>query len=158
MPQGDSKFDDWSKKIIKQAHRCDWNGYDEKTAARDAILFQTSDPKLRKKILAENLNYDQTVAWGRTHESSSKKAKQVESTTSTEQKVRKLEDRVSRLQVEEKQRLVPCKTCPRKVHREGNKCPGLHVDKKVISKGRRYEKGLHLKLKGSPVLLRKVIK
>ena len=51
LPQEDSKFDDWSKEIMKEAHRCDWTGYDEKTAARNAIIFQTSDPKLRKKIL-----------------------------------------------------------------------------------------------------------
>ena len=97
----------------------------EDQAARDAILFQTNDQKLRKKILAENMNYEQTVAWGRTHESSSKKARQVESTTSTDQKVRRLEEQVSKLQVQDKQELVPCKTCPRKSHRVGNKCPGL---------------------------------
>ena len=125
MPQGDSKFDDWSKEVMKQAKRCDWSEYDESSAARDAILFQTSDQKLRKKILAENMNYEQTVAWGRTHESSSKKARQVESTTSTDQKVRRLEEQVSKLQVQDKQELVPCKTCPRKSHRVGNKCPGL---------------------------------
>ena len=65
MPQGDSKFDEWSKEILKQAKRCDWSEYDENSAARDAILFQTNDQKLRKKILAENMNYEQTVAWGR---------------------------------------------------------------------------------------------
>ena len=113
--------------------------------------------------MAENLNYDQTVAWGRTHESSSKKAKQVESTTSTEQKVRKLEERVSRLQVEEKQRLVQCKRALERVTERETSAQGshslvLHVDKKVISKGRRYVKGLHLKLKGSPELLIKVTK
>ena len=51
--------------------------------------------------------------------------KQVENTTSTGQKVRRLEEQVSRLQVEERQKQVPCRTCPRKTHREGNKCPGL---------------------------------
>ena len=125
MPQGGSKFDEWSKEVMKQAKRCDWSEYDESSAARDAILFQTNDQKLRKKILAENMNYEQTVAWGRTHESSSRKAKQVESTTSTDQKVRRLEEQVSKLQVHEKQEMVPCKTCPRKRHRVGNKCPGL---------------------------------
>ena len=135
MFQGDSKFDDWSKEIIKQAHRCDWNGYGEKTAARDAILFQPSNPKLRKKIMAENLNYDQTVAWGRTHESSSKKAKQVESTTSTEQKVRKLEDRVSRLQVEEKQRLVPCKRALERVTERETSAQGYMWTRRSFQRG-----------------------
>ena len=125
MPQGDSKFEVWSKEIMKQARRCDWSEYDESSAARDAILFQTSDQKLRKKILAENMTYEQTVVWGRTHESSSKKARQVESATNTDQKVRRLEEQVNRLQVQEKQEQVPCKTCPRKSHRVGAKCPGL---------------------------------
>ena len=48
-------------------------------------------------------------------------AVRVESTTNTEQKVRKPEKRVSKLQVEDR----TCKTCPRKSHSEGNKCPGL---------------------------------
>lgn len=39
MSQGDSKFDEWSKEIMKQAKRCDWSEYDERTAERDAILF-----------------------------------------------------------------------------------------------------------------------
>ena len=51
-----------------------------------------SNQKLRKKILAENMTYEQTVDWGRTHECSSKKAWQVESTTSTDQKVRRPEE------------------------------------------------------------------
>ena len=67
MPQGDRKFKEWSKKIMKQAHRCDWTCW--------LLLGMQSFLKL----MADNMNYDQTVAWDRTHKSSSKKAKQVES-------------------------------------------------------------------------------
>ena len=49
------------KEIMKQAKRCDWSEYDDKAAARDAILYQTDDQTIRKKILAENLSYEQTV-------------------------------------------------------------------------------------------------
>ena len=53
------------------------------------ILFQTSDEKLRKKILVENLNYDHMVQWGNTHKRSGKQAKQVEQTGSrADQEVR----------------------------------------------------------------------
>ena len=48
------------------------------------------------------MTYEQTVDWGRTHECSSKKAWQVESTTSTDQKVRRPEEQVSKLQLHEK--------------------------------------------------------
>ena len=71
-------FGEWSQEIVKQAKRCDWDGYDSENAARDAILYQTKDSKLRKKILAENLTFEQTVQWGRTNEASAKKAKDVE--------------------------------------------------------------------------------
>ena len=40
--------------------------------------YQTKDSKLRKKNLAENLIFEQTVQWGTTNEVSSKKAKDVE--------------------------------------------------------------------------------
>ena len=49
--------------MLKQARRCTWQGYDEKAVDRNAILYQTTDAKLRKKILAENLNYEDTVTW-----------------------------------------------------------------------------------------------
>ena len=74
--------------------------------------------------MAENLSYEQTVKWGMTHESSSKKAKQVEETTNGEQKIRRLEEKVSRLQTDEKKGLISCKTCTRK-HPQGVLCPGL---------------------------------
>ena len=40
MPQGDSKFDEWSKEILKQAKRCDWSEYDENSAAFPASLSE----------------------------------------------------------------------------------------------------------------------
>ena len=63
MAQGDQQFFAWAQEVLKQARRCTWQGYDEKAGARDAILYQTTDAKLRKKILAENLNYEDTVTW-----------------------------------------------------------------------------------------------
>ena len=58
MGQGNQKFGAWHKEIYKQAKRCDWSNYGTEEAARDAILYQTSDQKLRKRILAINLSYE----------------------------------------------------------------------------------------------------
>ena len=77
MEQGSQKFESWTRVIFKQSQRCDWCVYDAEAAARDAILYQTTDTKLRKKILADNMSYKDTVTWVRAHEESSRKAKVV---------------------------------------------------------------------------------
>ena len=41
------------KKMKEQSDKCDFRGYTSETAARDAIMYQTSNNKLRKKILAK---------------------------------------------------------------------------------------------------------
>ena len=128
MPQGQQAFGEWSQEIFKQAKRCDWDGYDSAKAARDAILYQTKDSKLRKKILAENLTFEQTVQWGRTNEASAKKAKDVESVA------QKLEVETLRESVSDVKRVgendrgrhkVVCWTCPYKQHKGEQKCPGV---------------------------------
>ena len=83
MEQGSQKFDSWAREMIyKQAQRCDCTGYDTESSARDAILYQTTDPKIRKKILADNMTYKDTINWGRAHKESSRKAKVLEDTSS----------------------------------------------------------------------------
>ena len=64
MPQGGKAFADWFPNIREQADRCDWMGYDSKMAARDAILFQMDDKKLMKKIVSEDISFDDTVKFG----------------------------------------------------------------------------------------------
>merc|ERR1711867_80930 len=81
MGQGNQKFASWHKEILKQAKRCNWNNYGVEDAARDAILYQTTDQKLRKKILASNLSYQDTVHWGQSNEEAIRKAHLVEETT-----------------------------------------------------------------------------
>ena len=126
MPQEDRKFDPWAKDVLKQAERCDWERYNSKAAATDAILFQTADSKLRKKILAENMDFDHTLAWGQTHESSGRKADQMESATGSQSKdMRRLEEKLRRLQSSMSGGdSIKCQTCPRK-HQAGYTCPGL---------------------------------
>ena len=61
-------------------------------AARDAILYQTTYAKLRKKILAENLSYEDTVTWGMTNQQSGRKSKQLaEVTGAGENRIQRLE-------------------------------------------------------------------
>ena len=51
-------------KIKEPAERCVWTGYDVKAGARDAILYQTDDKNLMKKIVSEDLSFDDTVKYG----------------------------------------------------------------------------------------------
>ena len=49
MPQDGRGFREWSQLVVEQANRCDWRQYDQSKAARDTILFQMEDKKLRRK-------------------------------------------------------------------------------------------------------------
>jgi hypothetical protein len=103
MEQGSQKFESWTREIFKQSQRCDWTGYNAEEAARDAILYHTTDNKLRKNILADNMSYKDTITWGRAHEESSRKAKVVEDTsTKHDSRVRKLEEKLGRLETRDK--------------------------------------------------------
>ena len=44
MPQDGQSFDSWVQLVVEQANRCDWV-----KAARDAILYQMDDRKLRRR-------------------------------------------------------------------------------------------------------------
>ena len=126
MRQQGKTFAIWGAEVVKQARKVDWTAYGDEEAARDAILFQTSDTKLRKKILAENLDLERTIEWGKANESSGRKARQVEETTNTNSdktKIRKLEEQLCRLQVKGADE-VKCDTCTRS-HTPGKTCPGL---------------------------------
>ena len=52
MAQGEESFSCWWAKVKEQADKCSFDSYNVEAAARDAILFQTSDIRLRKKVLA----------------------------------------------------------------------------------------------------------
>ena len=103
-------------------------GYDSEKAARDAILYQTKDSKLRKKILAENLTFEQTVQWGRTNEASEKKAKDVE-LVAQKLEAETLQESVTdvnRVKENDKGRKkMVCATCPYKQQRSGQNCQGI---------------------------------
>ena len=52
----------------EQANRCDWTNYDKSMAARDAILFQIEDKKLRRKVIAEDPALTEVIKLGITNE------------------------------------------------------------------------------------------
>ena len=77
LPEGDRSFSEWYHTIREQAKRCDFTGYTEVEAARDAILFNASNTKLQQKILSENLDYNATVKYGLSLEQSEIKVKTI---------------------------------------------------------------------------------
>ena len=50
--QGTKSFERWSKEISSAAKLINYENYDWKQAAVDAILLQTSNPKLREREIA----------------------------------------------------------------------------------------------------------
>ena len=132
MPQDGQTFSSWAQLVVEQADRCDWVNYGAKSAARDAILFQIDDVKLKKKILAENTALEQVIKLGIASEQANKNASRINS-----HKQEAGGDRISAL--EEQVRALKaakggsskvdkdCTTCTRPFHAPG-KCKGLEVE------------------------------
>ena len=124
MAQGGESFADWWPKVKEQADRCDWANYDVKQACRDALLYQTDDTSLQKKIIAENLSYEDTIKAGTGREQGAKKVERINK-QSSEDRVRQLEEDVRSLRAGSKaDKVKSCNTCTRPSHPPG-KCPGL---------------------------------
>ena len=70
MEQEDQAFSSWWSSVKEQADKCNFTGYNQEKAARDAILFQTSNVKLRKRILAEDQSLEEVVKLGLAYEQS----------------------------------------------------------------------------------------
>jgi hypothetical protein len=109
MPQGGDKFAQWFTRVREQADRCNWENYGAKEAARDAILFQTDSKKLQRKIVAEDLSYDDSVKFGLALEQGESKVEQMRSqngngngSRESVERVAALEEQVRRMQSKEK--------------------------------------------------------
>ena len=74
MPQDGQVFNVWAQLVVEQAERCDWQTYGKENAARDAILYQMEDVKVKKKILAENTPLEQVIKLGIASEQANKNA------------------------------------------------------------------------------------
>ena len=130
MLQGKQSFSSWWSKVKEQADKCTFAGYNGEKAAKDAILFQTSDVKLRKKILAEDMGLDDLVKLGLAHEHTNTKSDQLGNTNDQDASVRRvIQEEVRRMNNEasaapNQQFKIKCQTCTRK-HKSGAECPGL---------------------------------
>ena len=133
MPQDGRGFREWSQLVVEQANRCDWTNYDKSKAARDAILFQMEDKKLRRKIIAEDPALPEVIKLGIANEQAAKVADRFK--TKTEQEAPKtriaaLEEQVRALAKSappgggRKKTSISCMTCTRPTHGEG-KCRAL---------------------------------
>ena len=63
--------------VRDQAERCDFDNYAKEMAARDAVLFNTSDDRLRKKVLAKNTAFDAMIKLGLAYEHTNTKSDQM---------------------------------------------------------------------------------
>ena len=72
-PQNGRKFAAWWPKIQELAERCNWDRYNAKAAAGDAILQQCDSIKLQKKIIVEDLKIEDIIKQVLAHEQSEKK-------------------------------------------------------------------------------------
>ena len=129
MPQGGLPFAEWYPKVKDQADRCIWANYDAKQAARDALLFQTDNSKLQKKVIAEELDYDHVVKYGLAFEQGEKKVEQMRAQTKgvreEQERVSRLETKVRQLEFKKGDPKKGCKTCTRPKH--DGPCPGLKL-------------------------------
>ena len=129
LPQDGGIFAEWWPKLIEQAERCDWSQYGAEMAARDAMLYQTSNKKLKKKILAENLKFADAVKFGLSSEQTERDAVRTDAGEAKVDRVRRLEEQVARMQSTNSGGVEQCQTCARKGgHTEGYTCPGLKVE------------------------------
>ena len=56
LQQEGESFATWRTQVREQADKCDFIGYNFKMATRDAIIFQTRNIKMKKRVLAEDLD------------------------------------------------------------------------------------------------------
>ena len=70
--QGKKSFERWSKEITNTAKLINYDNYDWKSASVDAMLLQTSNPKLRERSLQEDIDYDKFIKLGIAKEQSTK--------------------------------------------------------------------------------------
>ena len=125
FPQGDKSFEKWSQQVSEAAKMIDYNNYDWRQAAVDAMILQTSSSKLREKALQENISYDGLLKIGIAKEQSEKGAAMLETAsghTRIEEEVRRLrmeneafksDGRNDRRDRRDRQRISTTKTCTR---------------------------------------------
>ena len=134
FPQGDKSFATWWAEVKGQADKCDFANYNSDKACRDAIIYQTSSKRLRKKVLAEDLNLEQTIKMGMADKQSDMNAGEMTREKERDSsRIRRLEEEIARLQLKPKKNSKAgekskCKTCPRGDQHEGRACSGQKAE------------------------------
>ena len=137
MSQGGRPFAEWWPLVKEQAERCTWTGYDAKAAAGDAILQQCDNVKLQKKIIAEDLKFEDIVKYGVALEQGEKKVqrvnddnkagrKEVVSAVDTADRIQQLTREVKALKAKSKGK-KKCSTCVKGNHEPG-KCYAINLE------------------------------
>ena len=134
FPQGSKSFEKWSKEITNTAKLISYTNYDWKAAAVDAMLLQTSNPKLRERALQEDMDFDKFLKLGIAKEQSTKGAAQLavasgqtsNSSNETEEirrlrtENKQLRERTSKMHVQELCSRCAYEGCP-----SGEHCPAM---------------------------------
>ena len=129
-PQGKKSFERWSVEISDSAKLINYDDYNWEKAAVDAIILQTSNPKLRERALQDNVSYDELIKLGITKEQSAKGAAMLEEACGKSYPESTVEDEVRRLTLENKelktkyknQQGKNCGRCGRNDCPQGNGC------------------------------------
>ena len=118
-PQGSKSFEKWSQDISNAAQLINYDDYNWKKAAVDAIILQTSNPRLRERALQDNVSYDTLINLGIS------KLERASGQSSQQSSV-KVEEEVKKLRLENKQLKAKAKDCTRCGNKGCNnkkKCP-----------------------------------
>ena len=167
FPQGKKSFERWSKEVSNTAKLINYDNYDWKCAAADAILLQTANSKLRERAIQEDIDYDKFITLGIAKEQSSKGAAQLEvasgqsSATSTEmEEVRRLRDENKKLRQQTKDIQIstdPCDRCGYENCKRGKKCTAVGQKCTTCKKYDHFESVCRSKTSGKPKKHKKTI-
>ena len=127
-PQGSKSFEKWSQEISEAAQLIDYDNYNWQQAAVDAIILQTSNPRLRERALQENVSYDTLINLGVSKEQSVLGAQKLEKASGQGSSTQvKIEEEVRKLRTENKKLRSkakgPCTRCGNPSGCTGKKCP-----------------------------------
>ena len=127
-PQGSKSFEKWSQEISEAAQLIDYDNYNWQQAAVNAIILQTSNPKLGERALGENVSYDTLINLGVSKEQSVLGAQKLEKASGQGSSNQvKIEEEVRKLRTENKKLRSkakgPCTRCGNPSGCTGKKCP-----------------------------------
>ena len=100
FPQGSKSFEKWSQEVSEAAKLIDYDNYNWKQAAVDAIILQTSSKKLRERALQENVDFDNLLKIGIAKEQSEKGAALLEQASGQSSSANPVDEEVRRLRIE----------------------------------------------------------